>query len=122
MLFRSYVIRFLEDILDALNRSGVSENQEAFQRIKTAYDASTAAHKAGIAKIKTRLENLFQFVEEAFADGQEMLILVTELTVSSAGAAFIASFGSPEYQRFSQEMMLSERQSRIQGQIADLNL
>lgn len=53
------MIRFLEDILDALNRKGVSENQEAFQQIKAAYDASAAAHKTGIANIKARLENLF---------------------------------------------------------------
>ena len=51
-----------------------------------------------------------------------MLILVTELTVSSAGAGFIAAFGSPDYQRFSQDLMLSERQSQIQGQIAELKL
>lgn len=65
----NYVIRFLEDILDALNRKGISESQEAFRQIKAAYDASAAAHRAGIARIKGQLENLFRFVEEAFADG-----------------------------------------------------
>ena len=51
-----------------------------------------------------------------------MLILLKELTVSSAGAGFIAAFGSPDYQRFSQELMLSERQNQIRGQIAELGL
>lgn len=51
-----------------------------------------------------------------------MLILVTELTVSSAGAGFIAAFGSSDYQHYSQELMLSERQNIIQEQIAELEL
>ena len=36
------------------------------------------------------MENLFQFVEEVFEDGQEMLILVTELTVRYYCAKFIS--------------------------------
>ena len=103
-----------------MNRSGVSENQEAFQQIKTAYDASTAAHKAGIAKIKTRLENLFQFVEEAFADGQEMLILVTELTVRYYCAKFISKFGCDTYFKHNQNLLFYQRKQELLTEIAAL--
>ena len=78
------------------------------------------------------LAALFGFVEEAFSQdgaggnlkisGNEMLILVTELTVDNASAQFIATFGSPEYQRHNQELMLSERSEDIKAQIAELNL
>ncbi len=71
-------------------------------------------------RVQGELHHLFVFAQEAFAEGNEMLILVTELTVSSAGAGFIAAFGSPDYQRHSQDLMLSERQNRIQAQIGEL--
>ena len=116
----NYVIRFLEDILDALNRSGVSENQEAFQRIKAAYDASTVAHKDEIAKIKIRMENLFQFVEEVFEDGQEMLILVTELTVRYYCAKFISKFGCDAYFKHNQNLLFYQRKQELLTEIAAL--
>ena len=115
-----YVIRFLEDILDALNRSGVSENQEAFQRIKAAYDASTVAHKDEIAKIKIRMENLFQFVEEVFEDGQEMLILVTELTVRYYCAKFISKFGCDAYFKHNRDLQFYQRKQELLTEIAAL--
>lgn len=116
----NYVIRFLEDILDALKRDGVSENQEAFRRVKASYDASTAAHKAEIAKIKARLENLFQFAEETFADGQELLILVTELTVRYYCAKFVSKFGCDAYFRHNQSLMFYQRKQELLTEIAAL--
>lgn len=94
----------------------------AFGLIKGRYEAAVAAMKQETERVQAELHHLFSFAEEAFAEGNEMLILVTELTVSSAAAGFIATFGSPDYQRHSQELMLSERQNQIQGQIAQLKL
>ncbi len=129
------VLRFLEKARKAvvtgesggeiLSRGGQEDTwsgEKAFALVKSLFEAEVSAMKRKTEGVQEELRHLFAFAQEAFGEGNEMLILVTELTVSSAGAAFIASFGSPEYQRFSQEMMLSERQSRIQGQIADLNL
>ena len=70
---------------------------------------------------------MFAFVEEAFAQkdgtsGNEMLILVTELTVNSYSSQFIATFGSPDYKRHNEELMLTERSDDIKAQIAELEL
>ena len=59
-----------------------------------------------------------QYLKEAFDKGNEMLILVTELTVNTASAQFIATFGSPDYKRHNEELMLSERSDDIKAQIA----
>ena len=115
-----YVIRFLEDILDALNRAGVSGNKEAFQRIKASYDASTAAHKTGNVNIKARLENLFRFVDEVFEDGQETLILVTELTVRYYCAKFISKFGCDAYFKHNRDLQFYQRKQELLTEIAAL--
>lgn len=98
------------------------QGERAFALVRSRYEAAVSAMKRETERVQGELHHLFVFAQEAFGEGNEMLILVTELTVSSAGAGFIAAFGSPDYQRFSQDLMLSERQSRIQGQIAELKL
>lgn len=94
----------------------------AFAFVRGRYEAAVSAMKRDTQRVQDELHNLFAFAQEAFAEGNEMLILVTQLTVSSAGAGFIAAFGSEDYQRFSQELMLAQRHDRIQGQIAQLEL
>ena len=85
-----------------------------------ALTASTAAHKAGIASTKGRLENLFQFVKEAFEDGQEMLILVTELTVRYYCAKFISKFGCDAYFKHNQNLLFYQRKQELLTEIAAL--
>lgn len=128
------VLQFLEQSRKAvmagesgMDRGGArygenGDGERAFALVKSRYESAVAAMKRETEQVQAKLHHLFAFAQEAFAEGNEMLILVTELTVSSAGAGFIAAFGSPDYQRYSQELMLSERQSQIQGQIAKLEL
>lgn len=96
--------------------------EKVFEPVRNRYEAAVSTMKRETERVQGELHHLFVFAQEAFAEGNEMLILVTELTVSSAGAGFIAAFGSPDYQHYSQELMLSERQNQIQGQIAELEL
>lgn len=120
---RAVTARSDGDITPQEAESGVSyRGEKVFEPVRDRYEAAVSAMKRETERVQGELHHLFVFAQEAFAEGNEMLILVTELTVSSAGAGFIAAFGSPDYQRHSQELMLSERQSQIQGQIAQLEL
>ena len=67
-----------------------------------------AAARAGAA-----LENSFAFCERAFGEGQELLILVTELTADSHSAHFIARYGSEGYYRHNKALLVYERQQTI---------
>lgn len=125
------VIRFLEErrkeiFIGEFQRDAVSSDmsvgEAAFAHIKERYDGKVSRMKQDTAKVQAKLHALFAFAEEAFGEGNEMLILVTELTVNSYSSRFIAAFGSPDYKRHSEELMLSERQEDIKAQIAELTL
>lgn len=119
----NYAIRFLEETLEALNRAGnIQGSQDAFGRIKGSYDATVKAHKANIATIKKNLTNLFEFVEEVFEDGQEMLILVTEMTVRYYCAKFITKFGCDEYFKHNKDLLFYERKQELLLEISELAL
>lgn len=116
------ILRFLEEEKKQLLLEGITDGKEAFVRLKNAFDGKTLELKKRTGRTGGRLENLFGFVENAFAEGNEMLILVTELTINNDSARFIGQFGAPAYDRHNRELMLSERQNNLQEEIAALNL
>lgn len=115
-----YVIRFMEDMLEQCGRKGITANADAFALIKSAYDAAVAAHKKNKQAIQEKLEHLFVFVEEVFADGQELVILVAELTVRYYCAKFIAKFGCTEYFKHNQNMLFHQRRHGLMNEIDEL--
>ena len=116
------VLRFLEEIEKKLHTKTDENATEAFNIIKSAFDAQVAQMKSENAKIQTRLHNLFAFSEVAFMDGNEMVVLVTELTVNAYSARFIGLYGSPDYQKHNEDLMLHERQDDIMQQIYELEI
>ena len=78
--------------------------------------------KEASEQVSQELHFLFAFAEESFGEGNEMLILVTELTVNTSSSQFIATFGSPDYKRHNEEMMLSGRSNDLKEQIGQLQL
>ncbi len=116
------VIGFLEEGRRELSSAGEMQGEAAYGLVKEKYNQEVAQMKQDTGRVQTELHSLFVFAEKAFGEGNEMLVLVTELTVDSEGAQFIAAFGSEDYSRHSGELMLSERRDNIQEQIAALNL
>lgn len=116
------MIRFLETQKKELALEGIADGEQGFTRIKGAFAEQTGKLKEKTTLTRNRIENLFRFAEEAFAEGNEMLILVTELTVNNDSARFIGQFGCPAYDRHSKDLMLSERRNSLFDEIAALDL
>lgn len=95
---------------------------DAYALLKRKYQEKMAEVKAGTRRTGEELHALFSFVEAAFGEGNEMLVLVTELTAGEASSRFIAAFGSPDYGRHSRELMLGERRDSIREEIEELGI
>lgn len=115
------ILAFLEESRKELNAGDASTGEDAFALVKAKYDKELAALKTRTGEVGGELHALFTFAEEAFGSGNEMLILVTELTVNVQSAQFIATFGSEDYSRHNSELMLSERSEDIKAQILELD-
>ncbi len=116
------VIKFLEESRKALYVGENTDGAGAYECLKKKYGVSVSKMKQETERVQSELHALFVFGEEAFAQGNELLILMTELTVNTASAQFIATFGSPDYKRHNEDMMLGERSNDIMAQIAELGL
>jgi len=96
--------------------------EEGFAALERRYQEQVTRMKETTEAVGKRLHALFGFLEKAFADGNEMLIFVTELTVNDYSARFIGMFGSEDYRRHNEELLISERKNELQEEIAALEL
>jgi hypothetical protein len=112
----------MEEMIAVLKEKNPVTGDEAFKLIKAEFDKRTKALKKQAGDAGKKLSNAFLFSEEVFGEGQEMLILVTELTISYYGARFISRYGCKEYFKHNKELLFYERQKEIIHQIEELEL
>ena len=112
----------LEDMMALLKKEIPADGTEAFKIIKEEFDKCTKKLKKQADDSGKQLSNVFAFCEEVFDEGQEMLILVTELTISYYSAHFISRYGCKEYFNHNRELLFYERQKEIIQQIESLDL
>ena len=112
----------LEDMIVALKEKAPADGTQAFKLLKAEFDKHTKGLKKQAGEVGKQLSNVFIFCEEVFDEGQEMLILVTELTISYYGAHFISRYGCKEYFNHNKELLFYERQKEIIREIEDLEL
>ena len=115
-------IRFLTETKKELLLRGEKDGEQAFAYVKEQLDGQVAAMKQEQSMVSDMLHHLFVFVDKAFAQGNEMLILVTELTVNDYSARYINLFGCEDYHKFNRVLMLSERQNEMKETILKLDL
>ena len=118
------IILFLHDAIDDVEGMDIDSlaksEDRVFKCIKKRYDNDISELKRLVKKTDTRLHNLFSFTEAAFSDGNEMLILVTELTVGKASSNYISLFGCEDYDLYNSKLMLSDRKNDINLKLNNL--
>ena len=113
---------FLASCEKTLRLSETEDGGAGFARVKELFDAKVSEYKQDTERVKERMHFLFQFVEDTFGSGNEMLILVTECTVQADCARFIGLYGCEDYQRHNEELMLTERGTELAARIEELEL
>lgn len=91
-------------------------------KLKAKYSGEVDKLKGQAQKASIELANCFQFCDDVFGDGQEMLVLVTELTLNSYSATYISHYGCDEYYKHNKDLQFYERQKEINKLLDDINL
>ena len=117
----NYVIKTLMYLLEEFKVEGIENSETSFELIRRDYEQRIAAHTKKVEITKNNVENVFKFVEEVFGDGQEMVILVAELTTRYATAKFISTFGSDAYFKHNTEVLFYERKQELLAKIDELS-
>ncbi len=118
---RKNVCAILEDQRVMLTKECPGSGKEAFSLLKADFDQRITGLRKSAAGAGKKLTNLFRFCGEVFPDGQELLILVTELTINPHCARFIGRYGCKEYYERNRELLFYERQQEIIQKMEDID-
>ncbi len=94
----------------------------AFGQIKELFGESVDALEAQVDTASRALDNAFAFVERAFGEGQEMLLLVTDLSANRYSMAFINDHGCERYFAHNKSLLFYERGTDLAERINRLDL
>jgi primosomal protein N' len=98
------------------------DNDSAIQILRADFNKQASKLSKDAKSAGKKLDNLFKFAADVFGEGQELLILVTELTINHYAARFISRFGSKEYFKYNKELMFYERQKDLVLEMERLEL
>ncbi|MCR4604421.1 MAG: AAA family ATPase [Eubacterium sp.] len=59
----------------------------------------------------------FSFMEDAFGEGQEMILFVTELTITMESAIFLAEVPNEKYIHYSEELMMGTKRGKLLAEL-----
>ena len=71
--------------------------KESFAQAKTGFDIQREALEESEQDASDALEHAFDFMEQAFEDGEEMVVFVTELTLTPEAAMFLSEHTCERY-------------------------
>ena len=115
------VCAVLEEERAMLVKERPEDGKAAFALLKKDFDQRMAGLRKSAGDAGKKLSNLFRFCGEVFPDGQELLILVTELTLNPHCARFIGRYGCKEYYERNKELLFYERQQEIIQKMEDID-
>lgn len=103
-------------------KNGIPENglnpHEAFLHVKSEFELQTDhLEQAELAAILA-LEHAFDFMEQAFRGGQEMIVFVTDLTIGIESSAFLAEHPSDRYTRYNEQLLIGTRREQLLSELA----
>lgn len=117
---RQKTILFLKELALKINKE--DDGEAAYKIIKKEYNDKVRSLSQKAEDSKKQLSNMFRFSEEVFGEGQEILIIVTDLTANYNSARFISEFGCEEYFKHNKELLFYERQKEIITRLENLGL
>ena len=102
----------------ALRRAGAQSADGTFGLLRAQFQTLADDREAAQNTASAALEAAFDFMEQAFAESQEMVVFVTELTLSPAAHAFITENGCERYFQYNKDLLLDHRKAALQQELA----
>lgn len=112
----------LQDMCQSIATDNPHSGEEAFLIIKKIFDEQNATLKKKVEITKEYIDNSLIFCKDVFDVGQEMVLIVTEMTADANFASFLSRYGSEQYFKYNKELLIYERHKEILIEIDELGL
>lgn len=113
-------VNLLEDWKLVLREEKISGHMEVFERLAQEFSELTAERDLIIEKSSMCLENSFDFLEEVFVTGPELVLFVTELAAGFFSLNFIQENGCERFYKYNKNMIRDNVREELAAQIDEL--
>ena len=115
---RLQVLAVLRGWEGELRRANAAGTQEAFDLLRGQFQSLADEREKAQQTASAALEAAFDFMEQAFAESQEMVVFVTELTVDPVSHAFLTENGCERYFQYNKDLLLDHRKAALQQELS----
>ncbi len=116
------LLKKLKDSMTGFNISTLVEEkgnaENCFMNAKRGFDVQRIVLEEAEERTKKALEYAFDFMEQVFEGGQEMVLFVTELTLGKEAVLFLAEHTCERYMKYNQELLIGTKKAEL---LAELN-
>ena len=111
----------LEAYEQRFKEAHIRSREEGFEKIRGWFTEEVEYKKAAEKSAGQCLDRAFSFLEDAFGDGQEMILFVTELSKNEKIMAYVSSHGCEAYFRYSDLLLYRKREAELQKDCEELS-
>ena len=91
--------------------------KESFAQAKAGFDRQRETLEDAEKKAMNALEHAFDFMEHAFENGEEMVVFVTELTLTPEAAMFLSEHTCERYMTYNEQLLIGKRKREILSEL-----
>lgn len=91
--------------------------KESFAQAKAGFDRQRETLEDAEKKAMNALEHAFDFMEQAFENGEEMVVFVTELTLSPEAAMFLSEHTCERYMTYNEQLLIGKRKRELLSEL-----
>ena len=109
-------VRDLRDLDLMLKKGHIREPEPGIEIISQTFGAMAEAFRQEVERLKEMLHRVFLFAEDCFGEGQELVLLVTELGRSPNAMEFIGENGSEDFLDKGRVLQCRRQEKDLQAQ------
>ncbi|MCI9183779.1 MAG: AAA domain-containing protein [Lachnospiraceae bacterium] len=110
----------LEQNLQLLEEENYSTASQVWEKIQKLFEADSDSYELLAEKTGQQLEHAFDFMEAAFANGQEMVLFVTNLNSGYFSLHFLQDYDCARYYQYNKNLLFSEEEQEIREKLNNL--
>ena len=107
------VLAFLERFGQELKLENIREAEDAFAHVKELFAHDRDAYERQQQDALQIVESVFDFLEGAFGNSQEMVMFITELNSNAYCVSFLQDCECERYYQYNKELLFDEKRRKL---------
>lgn len=107
------VLNSMERFMQDLKLENFREREAVFAHVKELFDEENEAYEKGQKEALQVVEYVFDFLEGAFGNSQEMVMFITELNSNPYSVSFLQECECERYYQYNKELLFDEKRKKL---------